>query len=49
MNKDNKLKIVHVILSKGFAGSEKYVIDLINFQKKNNFVYALTSNKNTMY
>ncbi len=48
MNKDNKLKIVHVILSKGFAGSEKYVIDLINFQKKNNFVYALTSNKNTI-
>ena len=32
-----KLKILHVILSKGFAGSEKYVVDLVQFQKKKTF------------
>ena len=44
--KKNKLKILHIILSKGFAGSEKYVVDLIKFQKKNNFVFVITSEKN---
>ena len=33
--KKKKLKILHIILSKGFAGSEKYVVDLVQFQKKN--------------
>tara|TARA_B100001057_G_scaffold169036_1_gene169838 strand:+ start:467 stop:1462 length:996 start_codon:yes stop_codon:yes gene_type:complete len=41
-----KLKILHVILSKGFSGSEKYVVDLTEFQKKKHFVYAITSKKN---
>ena len=31
-----KIKVMHIILSKGFAGSEKYVIDLIKYQNKKN-------------
>ena len=41
-----KLKILHIILSKGFAGSEKYVVDLVQFQKKKHFVSLITSKKN---
>ena len=39
-----KLKILHIILSKGFAGSEKYVVDLVQFQKKN-ILYLLFHQK----
>ena len=39
-----KLKILHIILSKGFAGSEKYVVDLVQFQKKKHFVSLISSN-----
>ena len=35
------MKILHVIISKGFAGSELYVVNLINFQSKNNDVYLI--------
>ena len=41
-----KITIIHVILSDGFAGSEKYVCDLLEFQKKYFNVYAVISNKN---
>ena len=41
-----KLKILHIILSKGFAGSEKYVVDLVQFQKKKHFVSLISSKKN---
>ena len=42
-----KLKILHIILSKGFAGSEKYVVDLVHFQKKKHFVsYNVILTKN---
>ena len=27
-----KIKIVHILISKGFAGSEKYLCDLIDYQ-----------------
>ena len=40
-----KLKILHIILSKGFAGSEKYVVDLVQFQKKKNILYLLFHQK----
>ena len=38
--------LIHVILSDGFAGSEKYVCDLLEFQKKYFKVYLIISNKN---
>ena len=41
-----KLKILHIILSKGFAGSEKYVVDLVQFQRKKHFVSLISSKKN---
>lgn len=40
------MKIVHVILSKGFAGSERYVLDLINYQSKNNDCYLIKNSSN---
>ena len=46
MKPRKKLIIVHTILSKGFAGSEKYVVDLIRYQKKYHTVFAITSQKN---
>ena len=46
MKLKRKLIIVHTILSKGFAGSEKYVVDLIRYQKKNHTVIAIISQKN---
>lgn len=40
------MKIIHIILSKGFSGSEKYVIDLINEQSKKHKCYLLKNRKN---
>ena len=40
------MKIVHVILSKGFSGSEKYVIDVLNEQSKQNQCYLIKNKKN---
>ena len=42
----NKMVIVHIILSKGFVGSEKYVLDLVKYQKTKNNVFAIISKKN---
>ena len=44
--KKKNIKILHVILSKGFAGSEKYVVDLTKYQKKTNKVYVIISHEN---
>ena len=41
-----KLKIMHVILSKGFSGSEKYVVDLTCHQYENNQVYVIILKQN---
>lgn len=41
-----KKTIIHIILSDGFAGSEKYVCDLVDFQKKYFNIYLIISNKN---
>ena len=35
------MKIAHLILSKGYAGTERYVCDLANFQSKKNEVYII--------
>ena len=43
-----KYEIIHVILSKGFSGSEKYVLDLVQYQKKYYNVYVITLEKNIM-
>jgi len=44
------MKIVHLILSKGFAGTERYVCDLANYQKNNNKVYIVKlKSDNTEY
>lgn len=48
MKVKKNITIVHVILSKGFAGSEKYVLDLVRHQKKDHKVFAITSQKNKM-
>ena len=29
-----KIKVIHILISKGFAGSEKYLCDLIDYQSK---------------
>jgi glycosyltransferase involved in cell wall biosynthesis len=41
-----KIKIIHIILSSGFAGSERHMIDLINFQSKNYKTYLIKLKKN---
>ena len=46
--KKKNIKILHVILSKGFAGSEKYVVDLTKYQKKTNKVNVIISQDNKM-
>lgn len=45
------MKIIHIILSKGFAGSERYVLDLINYQSQNNHCYLIKNirNKNEQF
>lgn len=40
------MKIIHIILSKDFAGSERYVTDLINFQCNNHSCYIIKNIKN---
>ena len=40
------MKILHVIISKGFAGSELYTVNLINHQSKNNDTYLIKSAEN---
>ena len=45
--KKKKIVILHIILSKGYAGSEKYVSDLVRYQNKDHkvFLVILKSNK----
>jgi glycosyltransferase involved in cell wall biosynthesis len=47
MKQKKKIVILHIILSKGYAGSEKYVLDLVRYQKKDHkvFLIILKSNK----
>lgn len=47
MKQKKKIIILHIILSKGYAGSEKYVLDLARYQKKDHkvFLVILKSNK----
>ena len=41
-----KLNIMHIILSKKYSGSEKYVCDLVKYQNKIYNISIITSNKN---
>ena len=47
MKQKKKIVIFHVILSKGYAGSEKYVLDLVHHQNKDHkvFLVILKSNR----
>ena len=42
-----KIKIIHINLSQGFAGSERHMVDLINYQSKNYKTYLIKLKKNT--
>ena len=40
------IKIIHINLSRGFAGAERHMIDLINYQSKGYKTYLIkTKNK----
>lgn len=41
-----KRKIIHVNLSQGFAGAERHMVDLINYQSKDYKTYLIKSEKN---
>ena len=41
-----KIKIIHINLSPGFAGSERHMVDLINYQSKEYKTYLIKSKKN---
>ena len=43
-----KIKIIHILISKGFAGSEKYLCDLIDYQSKFFDVSVIILKKNIM-
>ncbi len=45
------MKILHVIISKGFAGSELYAINLLNYQSKfhNTFLIKINETNNVKY
>ena len=43
------MKIIHIILSKGFSGSEKYVVDLINIQSLKHKCFLIINKKNNYY
>ncbi len=40
-----KIKIIHINLSSGFAGTERHLVDLINFQSKNYETYLIKLKK----
>ena len=40
------IKIIHINLSRGFAGAERHMIDLINYQSKGNKTYLIKSKNN---
>ena len=41
-----KIKIIHIILSPGFAGSDRHMIYIINYQSKDYKTYLIKSKKN---
>ena len=40
------IKIIHINLSRGFAGAERHMIDLINYQSKGYKTYLIKSKNN---
>lgn len=42
-----KIKIIHINLSSGFAGTERHLVDLINFQSKSYETYLIKLKKNS--
>ena len=46
MKQKKKIVILHVILSKGYAGSEKYVLDLVRHQNKDHKVFLVILKSN---
>jgi glycosyltransferase involved in cell wall biosynthesis len=42
-----RIKIIHINLSSGFAGAERHMIDLINYQSKKNQTYLIKTKKNS--
>ena len=49
MKQKKKIIILHVILSKGYAGSEKYVLDLVRHQKNDHKVFLVILKKNKIF
>jgi len=49
MKHKKKIIILHVILSKGYAGSEKYVLDLMRYQKKAHKVFLVILKSNVIF
>jgi glycosyltransferase involved in cell wall biosynthesis len=49
MKQKKKIIILHVILSKGYAGSEKYVLDLVRYQNKNHKVFLIILKSNEIF
>ena len=49
MKQKKKIIILHVILSKGYAGSEKYVLDLVRYQNKDHKVFLVILKSNGMF
>ena len=45
MKQKKNIIILHVILSKGYAGSEKYVLDLARYQNKDHKVFLVILKK----
>ena len=39
------MKILHVLISKGFAGSELYAINLLNHQSQNHQTFLIKNSK----
>ena len=42
-----KIRIIHINLSPGFAGSERHLVDLVNFQSDNYDTYLIKLKKNS--
>ena len=42
-----KIRIIHINLSSGFAGSERHLVDLVNFQSDNYDTYLIKLKKNS--
>jgi glycosyltransferase involved in cell wall biosynthesis len=49
MKQKKKIIILHVILSKGYAGSEKYVLDLVRYQNKDHKVFLVILKSNRIF